>query len=74
MNYKRCHNCKYIKYEYYDDSKCKAPSTFSVLYDGVYKKNYNYCKNIRPKNVDEECKYFKSDFIFKIKQNKLYLY
>lgn len=60
----KCNNCRFIKYDWYNDNKCTCPSNTSIEYDGSYNKIYKTCSELNP---NYNCKNFKPDFMFKIK-------
>jgi len=67
-HYKNCWNCKYNSEEMYNQNKCKAPELTEFQYDGMIKKNYPYCYNIRPAEFDKPCKYWSPNRRFLIKK------
>lgn len=60
----KCSNCKYIKFEYYGDSKCTNPINTKLEYEGTYNKTQPYCRYI---NLNNDCKDFKPNLRMKFK-------
>ena len=60
----KCHNCKFIKYEMYNDNKCKAQFKFDTT-DGYYSKQFPSAASVR--GDKEDCPHYKHNWIMKIK-------
>lgn len=68
IHYKNCWNCKYNSPQMYQDSVCTTPDLMKYRYDGIIKKIYPLCRDIKPKDGTQPCKYFKEGIVFKIKK------
>lgn len=67
-HYKNCWNCKYNYPQWYSDNLCKSPDLVEIRYDGIVKKDYPKCYDIRPPEFDKPCEFWSPNRRFLIKK------